>query len=107
MKVNPTRILWADPTQFTDGSAFGASDFKAYELGIGDGSGNVSALLALPVAFGVGESPIPTAVSDVTGAVQWIHMRTLDNYGRMSDWSNGVDVRFTSAPFPPSGLEAG
>lgn len=107
MKVNPTRMMWADPTTYTDGSAFGAADFQAYELGVGDGTGAVTALLALPVAFGVGESPIPDAVRDNVGPVQWIHLRTLDNYGGVSAWSNGVDVRFTSAPFPPSGLEAG
>jgi len=100
-------MLWADPTQFTDGSPFTAADFKAYELGVGDGTGTVTPVLALPVAFGVGESPIPTQVAESTGVVQWLHLRTLDNYGQMSDWSNGIDVRFTSAPFPPSGLEAG
>ena len=100
---NPTSISWTDPTQFEDGSPFGASDFKAYELGVDEGSGPVP-LLALPTALGVGTSPIPDEARSVKGRDLLIHLRTLDNYGQISEWSNGVTVRFTGRPLAPASL---
>lgn len=100
---NPQTISWNDPTQFEDGSPFEAPDFKAYELGSDPNSGSITPLLSLPVAFGVGSSPIPDEVRSTRGR-QWIYLRTLDNYGQVSEWSNGVEVHFTGRPFPPSSV---
>jgi hypothetical protein len=106
-KRNPQNILWKDPTTYTDGSAFGASDFKAYELGASTSASTppTSALLSLPVTLGVGKSPIPDAVKDIRG-VQFLHLRTLDNYGQFSEWSSpGVEVQFTGRPLAPSSVD--
>ena len=102
---NPQNIRWTDPTTFEDGSPFDASDFRAYELGVdkGDGVGPV-ALLSLPVSLGVGVSPIPDEAKATKGRDLLIHLRTLDNYGQTSEWSNGASVRFTGRPFAPSSL---
>lgn len=106
--LNPTVLRWTDPTARTDGSAFGASQFRAYELGASpDGSpAAASALLSLPTAFGVGQSPIPTAVSDNRNQIQWLHLRTIDTNNLMSDWTNGVEVLFASPPLAPAGFSA-
>lgn len=104
--LNPSTLRWTDPTARADGSAFGASDFRAYELGVSpDGTpGNSVALLTLPTAFGVGQSPIPTAVADSRNTPQWLHLRTIDNNSLMSVWSNGVEVLFSSPPLAPAGF---
>lgn len=106
--LNPTTMRWTDPTARADGSAFGASDFRAYELGSSaDGNpASPAALLTLPTAFGVGQSPIPTAVSDARHIIQWLHLRTIDNLGQISVWSPGVEVLFSSPPLAPAGLSA-
>lgn len=107
--LNPSTLRWTDPTARTDGSAFGASQFRAYELGsslAGDPAGLVTPLLALPTAFGVGQSPIPTAVSDRRNQIQWLHLRTIDSNGLMSAWTNGVEVLFSAAPLEPAGFSA-
>lgn len=103
---NPTTLRWQDPTTFEDGSPFEPADFLAYELGVdnNDGSGP-QALLSLPVALGVGVSPIPDAAKEVRGRDFLLHLRTLDNYGQVSDWSMpGVEVRFTGRPLAPASL---
>lgn len=104
---NPTKLLWTDPTTFEDGSPFGASDFKAYELGASPTAGTqpTAALLALPTKLGVGQSPIPDAVKNTKGK-QYLSLRTLDNYGQTSDWSNQVEVVFTGRPFAPSSVSS-
>lgn len=107
--LNPSQLRWTDPTTRTDGSGFGASDFRAYELGIspaGDPTGTVTALLALPTAFGVGQSPIPNLVADNRNTPQWLHLRTIDNNNLMSAWSNGVEVLFASPPLAPAAFSA-
>lgn len=106
--LNPTTLRWTDPTARVDGTPFGASDFRAYELGVSsDGNAlNPTPLLVLPTAFGVGQSPIPTAVSDNRHVVQWLHLRTLDNLNQVSVWTNGLEVLFSSPPLAPAGFSA-
>lgn len=106
--LNPSRMLWTDPTARVDGSAFGASDFRAYELGVSpDGVlANVVALLVLPTAFGVGQSPIPSAVADSRNRLQWLHLRTVDTNNLTSEWTPGVEVLFASVPLAPAGFSA-
>ena len=106
--LNPTTLRWTDPTTRTDGSAFGAADFRAYELGASpDGSlTGATPLLSLPTAFGVGQSPIPTAVSDARNTPQWLHLRTVDANNLTSVWSTGVEVLFSSPPLAPAGFSA-
>ena len=106
--LNPTVLRWTDPTARTDGSAFGASDFRAYELGVSsDGTPtNAVSLLALPTAFGVGQSPIPSAVSDNRNTPQWLHLRTVDTNNLTSVWTTGLEVLFSSPPLAPAGFSA-
>lgn len=102
MKTNATELRWTDPTHFEDGTPFGASDFKAYELGTTASQGaEPQPVLTLPTALGVGYSPIPDIVKATKGT-SYLALRTLDNYGQMSDWSNAVEVRFTGRPLAPS-----
>jgi hypothetical protein len=107
LKKNPQNILWKDPTTYTDGSTFTLADFKAYELGASASASTppTSALLSLPVSLGVGKSPIPDTVKDIRG-VQYLYLRTLDNYGQTSVWSSpGVEVQFTGRPLAPSSVD--
>lgn len=104
VNLNPSILRWADPAARVDGSPFGASDLRAYELGSSP-DGNplaVAALLALPTAYGVGQSPIPSVVQDNRGVIQWLHLRTVDNQGLTSVWTNGLEVLFSSSPLAPS-----
>ena len=104
--TNPLELLWTDPTTFEDGSPFGASDFKAYELGSStQASGPPVPVLVLPTNLGVGKSPIPDSVKAVKGT-SYLYLRTLDNYGQISAWTNPLEVRFTGRPLAPSGLAA-
>lgn len=102
---NPSKMSWTDPTKYEDGSAFTAADFKAYEVGYSTSvTPPADALLALPVAFGVGTSPIPDAAKQLgTG---YIFLRTVDNQNQISVWSLPVEVRFTGRPFAPTSLSA-
>jgi len=101
--INPREMSWADPTAREDGTAFGAPDFKAYELGSAAAStGPFTALLALPVQFGVGKSPIPDAVREITGRTQWLALRVVDRNNLASDWSAPVEVRFVARPRAPA-----
>jgi hypothetical protein len=106
MATNPQTLHWTDPTTFEDGSPFGASDFRAYELGTAaQETGTPVPVLVLPTNLGVGQSPIPDAVRSTRG-LSYLFLRTLDNYGQNSAWSNAVEVRFTGRPLAPSGLSA-
>lgn len=101
---NPKQISWADPTTYEDGSAFLATDFKAYELGHSTTkTAPANALLALPVAFGVGKSPIPDQVKGTLG-ISYIFLRTIDQAGQISDWSLPVEVQFTGRPLAPKSV---
>lgn len=104
--LNPTVLRWTDPTTRTDGSPFGAADFVAYELGSSPDGSNVTALLSLPTAFGVGQSPIPSAVSDVRNTISFLHLRTVAVGGQVSDWTPGVEVLFAARPLAPTAFSA-
>ncbi len=101
MVLNPRIIEWDDVREREDGSPFGAADLRAYELGVGTDDG-VEPLLALPVAYGVGQSPIPDAVKELKAAT--LHLRCVDFSGLASDWSAGIAVAFVSRPRVPAGF---
>jgi hypothetical protein len=99
VQLNPQTIRWTDPSTRQDGSPFGASDFRAYELGAASNpTADPVALLALPTAYGTGSSPIPSQVSDTRNVSQFLALRTLDNLGLTSAWSNRVEVAFAVPP---------
>lgn len=104
MILNPTVIEWEDVREREDGTAFGAADLRAYELGVDDSTDpdGVTALLALPVAYGVGQSPIPDFVKDYRAAT--LFLRCVDSNGIASDWSAGIEVGFISRPRAPAGF---
>ena len=101
--LNPTRLIWTDPTTREDDSPFVAADFKAYELGVRDVA-DFTPLLVLPTAFGVGESPIPDAIKGRRRSV--IALRTIDQQDVVSAWSTSVEVAFVGPPRPVSGFAA-
>jgi len=104
---NPKQIEWTDPTTYEDGTPFGASEFKAYELGAAqEAEGDVTPLLVLPTAYGVGASPIPDAVVDVKDRVQWIALRTIAKTDEVSEWSGRLPVIYTRVPLAPSAFSA-
>ncbi len=106
MILNPREITWSDPTQREDGTSFGAADLRAYELGVVNAQGAPTVLLALPVAYGVGRSPIPDALRAVTGKPQSIALRTVDSFGLTSDWTAPVEVAFVARPRAPAAFSA-
>jgi len=105
---NPTRITWVDPTQYEDGTPFTAPDFVAYELGRSSSPtvDPTEVLLVLPVALGVGQSPIPDAVRATRG-LQYIFLRTRDVDDEVSVWSSpGAEVQFTRRPLAPTSVDS-
>jgi hypothetical protein len=101
---NPKQISWKDPVAYEDGSAFTATDFRAYELGHSKSTTPpANALLALPVAFGVGTSPIPDQVKQTLGT-SFLFLRTVDYTGQTSVWTAPVEVRFTGRPLAPDSV---
>lgn len=107
MVLNPRVIRWTPPTQYTDGSAFGAADFAGYEWGyraVGDGQYALS--VAIPVSFGTTSLDITQlALPQLTDLD--LAMRTVARNGSVSDWSTPVQVRFDKRrPLAPSALVA-
>ena len=102
MALNPTTITWQAPTQYVDGSAFGAADFAGYDFGFREvGAADFTPTVAVPVTFDV--TSLDISVLDLPRNVDLeLSMRTVATNGLASVWANPVDVRFdTRIPSPP------
>ena len=104
---NPTEITWTDTSQYVDGTPFGPADLRGYELGVKENlETDYVPLLVLPVAYGVGVSPIPDAVKDRKNVLQYLGLRTVATNGESSEWTGPVPVQFVSVPLAPTAFSA-
>lgn len=104
VKLNPKTLSWSPPTQYTDGSAFGAADLAGYTFGYRT-SGEPVEVLSLPLAFG--DTSIPLADLDLPRNVDLqVGMRTNAVNGSQSEWGFYPEaLRFdTRVPLAPSAV---
>ena len=105
MALNPTTITWQPPTQYVDGTAFGAADFAGYNFGFRQvGASEYTPTVSVPVSFDV--TSLDISVLDLPRNVDLeLAMQTVATNGLASVWTNPVEVRFdTRIPSPPLAL---
>lgn len=107
MNLNPKTIEWTPPTKYTDGSAFGAADFKGYEFGyraVNDGA--YALTVAVPVSFATTSLDLSVLTLPKLTDLD-LAMRTVAANGEVSDWTAPIQVRFDNRrPLAPSALRA-
>lgn len=104
---NPQDLQWTDPVSYVDGTPFGANDLLGYEFGVKqDLLADYTPVLVLPVAYGVGFSPMPDAVKETKNVIQYIALRTVAKNGESSEWTGPIPVQFVSVPLAPTAFSA-
>jgi hypothetical protein len=105
MKLNPTKVSFTHPTQFTDGTPFGAADYAGTEFAVREvGSANWVPTVAVPVSFGDGTGEVPLSQLDLPPVVELeLSARTVAANGSVSDWAASsesfkFDVRVPNSP---------
>jgi hypothetical protein len=102
--VPVTDLHWAAPTSRTDGSAYGTSDHKGYELGVEDINGNISPWVGVPAAYEITSWPLSQLNMDEEG-IHAVALRTVDSGDRVSEWSASVTfVAEVAPPKSPTGM---
>ena len=105
MKINPTRVNFTHPTQYTDGTPFGAADYAGTEFAFRVvGTANWVPTVAVPVAFGDGTGEVLLSALDLP-ALSELEMtaRTVASNGQVSAWGTPsesfvFDVRVPNSP---------
>ena len=89
MKLNPTKVSFTHPTQFIDGTPFGAEDYAGTEFAFREaGAVNWTPTVAIPVSFGSGSGEVPLSALDLPELVILeMAARTVAANGQISAWS--------------------
>ena len=108
MRLNPTILRWTPPASYTDGSAFGAADFRGYEFAYRPvGAVDLIPVVVLVIPLALGDTSVPIAQLQLPQNVELeVAMRVVAVNGQASSYAFANDtVRFDArVPSPPSAV---
>lgn len=98
--ANPTRIHWLGPTQYVDGTPYGAADHGGYDVEL-----NGQLLLSIPFAWNSANTyELPLAGLPVKQGVNTVRVRTVAANGQVSVYTAPATFQYASVPNAPTGL---
>lgn len=98
--ANPTKISWKGPTQYVDGTAYGAADHGGYDVEL-----NGQVLLSIPFAWNSANTyELSLNGLPVVQGVNAVRVRTVAANGQVSAWAGPVSFPYASVPNAPTSL---